>query len=117
MTDKLENFERAFDSGSGGCRRTCHCGKEFYDDENSYSWDEGEKEKLKADGATALSYSVGTIKFEGKEYVADCNCWKERAQRLIGFIDGHAHSIARYLSLEKQRKQSIADNAPVVVES
>jgi hypothetical protein len=32
----------------------------------------------------------------------------------MGFIDGHAHQIADYLTLEKKRKQAIADHAPVI---
>lgn len=116
MTDKFENFVLAFDSGCGGCRRRCRCGREFYDAGNSsYDWDEGEFEALEADSkATPLGYSVGTISLDGSEYALDCDCWHKRAEMIMKFIDGHAHAIAQYLTLEKQRKQDSADAAPVV---
>lgn len=114
-TEKLENFIEAFSSHCGGCRRTCHCGKEFWDAENSYDWESGEREALESDPSKVpLRYSVGTVELEGREYVMDCNCFHERAEKIMGFIDGHAKSIAAYLTLEKKRKQLIADEAPTV---
>lgn len=111
---KLENFERAFDGHSGGCRRTCNCGREFYNPDPHWSWEEGEIDRLAESGATSLDYSVGIIRFEGVDYVPDCSCWRERAERIMGFIDSHARQIAEYLTLEKQLKQAEADAAPVV---
>lgn len=115
---KLENFERAFTSGSSGCRRTCECGREFWDSYNEgYDWEPGEVEELKNNpNATSVAYSVSSIILEGKEYPMDCDCWHKRAEQIMGLIDGHDHAIARYLTLEKQRKQAIADKAPVVEE-
>ncbi len=115
MNEKLENFERAFSSGSGGCVRICECNKQFYDGHNSYDWEDGEIESLEADkNSVCLDYTVSTIIFEDKEYVVDCSCWHKRAEQIMGFIDGHSHSIAEYLTLEKKRKQSIANNSPTV---
>jgi hypothetical protein len=100
---KLTNFERAFSGGTGGCRRTCNCGKTYYDAVNSgYSWEEGEFEKS---DAIALDYAPGDIRFEGREYVDGCDCWHKRAKQIMGFIDAHRYQIAEYLSLEKKRKQ------------
>lgn len=113
--DKLENFERAFSAGTGGCRRTCDCGREFYNGDGGWTWDEGELEALaKNANATPLPYTVGDISFEGKEYVNACDCWHKRAAMIMGFLDGHSHKIADYLSLEKKRLQRIAENAPTV---
>lgn len=54
-----ELFERAFSAHASSCRRTCKCGKEFYDAVNSYSWEDGELERLEEDPkATALPYAV-----------------------------------------------------------
>lgn len=116
MQTKINNFEQAFDMQSGSCVETCACGKRFFDNGNDdYDWDEGELEELKSDPeAIPLDYSVNRIKFEGTEYVPDCDCWKERARKIIGFLDSHAHQIAKYLTLEKKRKQKIADAAAVV---
>jgi hypothetical protein len=113
--EDLQTFESAFDTHCGGCRRTCECGKEFFDGANSYDWDTGELEALRADpDSVELGYSIGTISFEGREYVMDCTCWHERARKIKGFIDGHSRKIAEYLTLEKNRKQEEADESPVV---
>lgn len=115
MKPNLENFIDAFRDNTSGCVRTCDCGKIYFDHENSYDWEEGELEALESDTkAIGLDDSIRTLSFEEKEYVIDCNCWRKRAEKIMGFIDGHAHEIAMYLTLEKKRKQSIADNAPFV---
>lgn len=115
MNDQLENFSRAFSSGSGGCVRTCECGRVFYDTQPGYTWEDGEFEALTANkNATALDYSVGTLCFEGKEYCMDCDCWHPRARRIIEWIESHGQSIAEFLTLEKKRKQADADQSPVV---
>lgn len=113
--EKLENFEQAFRAGSAGCRRRCECGKEFYDNIQSYDWEDGEIESLRSDKeAVPLDYCPGDIHFEGRMYVDACSCWHKRAEQIMGFLDSHAHQIAEYLKLEKQRKQAIADQSPVV---
>lgn len=115
MNDKLENFEQAFRTGGASCRRTCNCGKEYYDDVQFYDWEDGELERLRADKESVpLEYAPGDIVFEGSLYVDACSCWHKRAEQIMGFIDGHARQIAEYLKLEKQRKQTIADQSPVV---
>lgn len=111
----IEQFERAFSSNSGGCVRECRCGRKFYDHENTYDWEPGELEELEKDPkATGLPYSVGEVEFESKCFVVDCDCWHTRAEILIGFITSHGHAIANFLTLDKQRKQRIADRSPVV---
>ena len=115
MSERLENFERAFSSGCSGCVRDCHCGRTFFDGANSYDWEEGELEGLRKNKkATALPYSVGTIVLEGKEFVMDCDCWHKRAETVMDWIDRHGHSIAEFLSLEKKTKERIAEDSPVV---
>lgn len=110
-----ESFELAFATNRGGCRRVCDCGREFYNPNGGWDWKEGELERLaKDENAQPLEWTVGTISFEGKEYVPDCDCWQKRAEIIIGFIDSHGRKIAEYLSLEKKRLQRIADAAPVV---
>ena len=112
---KLESFERAFHAGTSGCTRACNCGRVFYDVENSYDWEDGELERLEANPeATALDYSVGDIRIGGVDYVADCDCWHEKASDMMRWIDGNAHQIAQYLTLEKKRKRHEAEVAPVV---
>jgi len=114
-SEKLNEFERAFSSGMAGCVRTCECGRVFYDNANSYDWEPGELERLQASKkATPVDYSVGTLVLEGGEFVQACNCWHERASKIIDWLDNHAHGIAEYLTLEKKRKQADADHSPVV---
>lgn len=114
--DVFENFESAFTENTSGCRRVCQCGKEYWDAHNDgWTWDEGEIESLKKDpNAVALPHSVETVRFESRKYVADCTCWHARAEVIIEFVNGHAAQIARFLTLEKERKQKIAEESPVV---
>lgn len=114
-SDKFENFERAFRDGVAGAVRTCHCGKCYYNPDGNWDFDDGEIERLEKDpNATPLEYACGDITIEGRAYVDGCDCWHNRAQEIIGFIDDHARKIAEYLTLEKRRKQALADEAPVV---
>lgn len=108
------NFERAFSTGGGGCRRQCACGKWFYNPDGGWTWEDGEIEKLEKSSATPLPYPVGSIDLEGVEYCMDCDCWHERARKITAWINNHAHSIAEFLSLERERKQAEADNSPTV---
>lgn len=112
---KLENFEQAFSGRVASCRLRCHCGKTYFDNHNGgYDWDRGELEALQAGEGVPVGYAPGSIEFEGRQYVNACTCWHERAGKIIGFVDGHAHEIASYLALEKKRKQAEAADAPTV---
>ncbi len=111
----IESFKEAFAIGSGGCRRECDCGIQFYNSDGGWDWEEGELDELMANGdARDLDCTITEIRFEGKEYVYQCDCWHERAEELMGFIDSHAYGIAQYLTLEKLRMQAEADNMPTV---
>lgn len=107
------SFIDAFQNAGGSCRAMCECGKQFYAPDGQWDWFEGELEEL-AKTAEIVEGHVSLIEFEGSAYVLECNCWHERAKRIMAFIDGHAEAIAKYLTLEKKRKQFEADQAPVV---
>lgn len=112
---KLENFKDAFSDHSGHCRFDCNCGKTYFDNYNhGIDWEDGELEKLQAGGGTPVDGSVGGVMIEGRAYAENCTCWHKRAEQVMGFIDGHANQIAAYLTKERERKQAIADSAPVV---
>jgi len=112
---KNENFERAFSPGIGSCSATCACGREFYDFNGNGDFEEGELKSLEKDTkATALDHAVCYVKFEGVEYVSSCDCWHDRSNQIMEFIDGHAHSIAGYLKLERDRKIREAEAFPIV---
>ena len=111
----IEIFERAFSSGGAGCRRTCQCGREFYDWYNTYDWEEGELEALNENpNAEGHDFSIGTLYIEGEEFCECCNCWHGRAEQIMKWLDAHARPIAKYLSLMKEEKQRQADIAPTV---
>lgn len=111
----LETFITGFSMNSSGCRRTCHCGREFFDGANDgWTWEDGELEHLRESKATELPYSVEGILLEGREYVSDCDCWRKRGRQIKAFLDHNAHGICRYFEEEKKRKQREADSAPVV---
>lgn len=107
LSDKFENFVAAFHSSSGGCRRTCP--------RSNPSPRQGCRilDLAKSD-ATALEYTVETIIMDGKEYVVDCECWRDRAAKLMAAIDAYAPQIAEYLTLEKARKLHEAEISPTV---
>jgi hypothetical protein len=111
----IEAFENSFDLRVGTCRAKCNCGKIFYNPSFGADWEDGELDKLYEDqNATMLDYSVGFVRFEGVEYVMSCNCWHERAKKIMSFIDDHSHQIADYLNHEKKRKLAEANNMPTV---
>lgn len=118
-TDDWRSFEDAFDSHVGSCRGQCACGREFWcsDLNSGFDWEEGEVEELmKNPNATGLEYSVGYVEFEGGTFVIDCDCWRQRADRIRKFIDAHSYEIADYLMNEKRRRAEEADRAPTVDE-
>lgn len=112
----LDSFNTAFDGRAGSCRMDCACGKTYFDDYSTgYTWEEGELEKLRADpNAVAVDGSVSMMCFEGQTFVWQCSCWHSRRARICAFLDGHAHQIAEYLSLEKKRRLAEAEAAPEV---
>lgn len=113
--DQRENFERAFSTGMSSCRSTCACGKEFYDNVNSYDWGDGEFEELSADPeAVALDHPVGGVTVNGREYCGDCTCWHETAEKMIRWLEANQEEVAAWYSLERQRLADIAAKVPVI---
>ena len=109
----LDSFVATFNDRSGGCYRQCHCGKRYYHDDDFYDWEDGEIEELRADAeAVSLREGVSTLTFEGREYVIDCKCWRERAEMIIRFLKGHGKKICDFFVVEKDRLQAAADAAP-----
>ena len=115
--DKFQNFKEAFSPPIGSCSAQCACGRQFYNSDGHWDFEEGELEGLESDPkATALEYSVGYIEFEGTTYIWDCDCWHDRAKKIIAFIDAHAGAIVEYLKLEKKRKLKEANASAVLDE-
>lgn len=112
----LESFEQAFRSRVHGCVRDCACGRIYYNpDERSWTWEDGELDRLRKNpNATASVYAVGTVEFEGRIYADACDCWKERAARIVEWLRTHDDQIAEFLNLEKKRRAAAAKSAAVV---
>lgn len=111
----LELFERAFSDRTAGCARQCDCGVQFYNPDPSWDFERGELETYQNDPkARALEWSVGSIYFEGRYFVPDCDCWHARARKIIEFVRHHDDQIAEYLTLEKANLARAAERSPVV---
>lgn len=103
--EKLSIFEKAFSLRGGGIRRTCDCGKEYYEIDSTYHLEEGELEELEKNNAIGLDYNIYDIEFEGRQFVDSCDCWHDRALQIMSFLDGHRHNIVDYFKMEKERRQ------------
>jgi len=113
--DQLRRFIDAF-RHSSGCRRTCACGRVFYDPDVCWYFEEGELEDLEADPKATPS-AVESFTLRGREFVAACDCWHELAWEVINFIEAHSHEIARFINGEKEAAKAAADLMPTVNES
>lgn len=112
---KEQNFEDAFNPGVGTCSDICLCGRAYYERVDDDRWEDGEFNQLENDkNATGLDHQIGYVKFEGNTYVSACDCYKDRAQKLMSFIDSHDVQIARYLNAERARKISAAEEVDIV---
>lgn len=100
MSSHLDSFREAFDIGESTPWHWCECGREFGCEENQTY--------------RRVTHWYRLIRFEGKEYVADCTCWHERAKKVCKSIDAYKKQIAKYLNLEKQRLTKLAEESPTV---
>ncbi len=112
--EKLEIFEDAFRDQTAGSYRECDCGREFYNSNGGWDWEDGELEVLeKSNTSFDLDYSVGTLSFEGKEYCLDCGCWHKRALRIFGFVMSHNSQIVALFQAVKKYELAKADSIAV----
>lgn len=98
----LDSFREAFSGRTSSTFTFCDCGEQFGNEENSQD--------------LVISKWYGMIEFEGKQYVEECGCWRERARHIAHWIDSHKHEIAKYLQLEKARLTKFAEDHPTVEE-
>ena len=109
----ITSFENAFTTDIGTYRGVCKCGKTFYNPHDSWDWTQGELESLEENAETVPTISsIRFFAFEGSVYVEQCDCWKERANMIMGFLDGHMSQIAGYFKEERNRKLAEADAIP-----
>lgn len=105
-------FEMGFSDGFGGCRQTCHCGRECFDRCNSYDWEEGELENLEKLSKTdpehyiGLDYCCSLLTVDGKTFVLGCPC--NGARPYEDWIQRHEVKLAKYLN---RRSELLAQQA------
>jgi len=111
----LDNFDRAFSNmRTNVC--TCNCGKVYWDYWNTgYDWCEGERERLEADKtATGVGYSIDIIDIDGREYANACDCWKQRASKIICWLEESREAVVSLLRYERDRKMAEAKSLATV---
>lgn len=113
---QLENFERAFSTNSGSCRRTCECGVIYYNPEpGAWTWEEGELEALETNPkAISVGYAIGGVIVDGTEYADACSCWHKKAERIIDWLDNYTPHLKKWYELERQRLQALIDQQPTI---
>lgn len=111
----IESFKEAFDIGAISCRGICECGRVYYNSDGGWDWEENELELLETDNnAFDLDCGIAVVKFMNKEFIYQCDCWFNVADKFMQIIDNHAFQIAQYLKFEKVRLQEIVDSMPTV---
>lgn len=113
-SERLDRFCRAFTTHGGGCRNVCECGREFYNPDGFWDWEDGELDELDAGEATAVDFTVCTIAFEGKVYVEACDCWHTRASQIMRWLDEHRFEVADYINGETKARREAAAREPTV---
>lgn len=95
-------FSDVFSLGISGCRGTCHCGREFFDNYNTgITWEDGELDRLhqlareKPDRYFPCEGSVSFIEIDGLQFVWGCKCGG--AARYERFLIKNGTRIAKYL--------------------
>ena len=107
-----EEFEEAFDSPGGGSRRSCECGREYFNGDGGWDWEEGELKQLRElaqrdpEGYIELDYSCGGMEVAGEFIVFYCPCGRARAYEEL--FRRSARGIADYLSRRARRIEAEA---------
>lgn len=110
---QVSNFEQAFSSGTSGIRRTCECGREYYDGEERIGWETGELEELQKDPeACGLDHPVGSLIIGRVEYVQACSCWHSRARNIVAWLTEHRREIGAFFKLEADDLKAKAETYP-----
>jgi hypothetical protein len=111
-------FEEVFDSHTGGCVRTCNCGKIHFDGSNNgWTWEDGEFETLQKRAKEYPNKYVerdGTIscmEIGGKEIVYGCDC--ETAEQFEKFLISHASKLADYLNKRSEMLKKMSEHMVV----
>jgi len=108
-------FLDVFDSGCGGCIRTCECGIIHFDGFNEWDWKEGELEALQEKAKkhpgryVEKDCAIGTLSIDGIEIVYDCTC--DLARKYEQFIISYGARLADYLN---KRAELLRQNAEII---
>jgi hypothetical protein len=95
----LDSFKEAFSTRTYSSWEFCDCGKEFG---HPFLFEEITREDYE------------TIRFNNREYVTACDCWKAGAEKIIKGLDANKTQIAEYFRLEKLRFARLEKETPVI---
>jgi len=111
----MATFIKAFKANHSGFRGECNCGREFYNPDDCWDFEDEEIEYLIKDpNATELLDDVRYVEFNNREYVIGCDCWQEKARHFINLISNHDVQIAKYLNGERARKIYEAEQVQII---
>ncbi len=115
MRPELDTFIEAFRANHSGFRGECNCGREFFNPDDCWDYEEEEIQFLMQDpNATELMHDVRYVEFNRREYVIDCECWHQKANHFINAVLEHDQQIARFLNNERKRKIFEAERVQIV---
>lgn len=111
----IDSFIKAFRANHSGFRGECNCGRDFYNPDDCWDFEDSEINYLINDpNATELLHDVRYVEFDHREYVIDCNCWQDKAQKFMNLINEHDAQIANYLNTERARKIFEAEQVQII---
>lgn len=103
MDKKLENFERSFSDCTATDFGQCACGVYYYNDDIDCDPDEIKRLEDAGEEVVRQDYSSGYVTFDGSHYLNTCDCWKEKAEKYMNWLDHYRIHVADYYALEKDR--------------
>jgi len=110
----LETFKKSFATSYSSARGECNCGKEFHHpDRLQWDFEDSELEYLK-ESSTELKNPVTYLEFDNREYVTECSCWHEKAERLTDFLEDYNVGVAKYLNGERARRIYEAEQMQII---
>jgi hypothetical protein len=110
----FDSFASAFRDRVASCRATCACGREFFDPDGSWDFEDGEIEKLDAVKATRLTYAPGYLTILDTVYVDACDCWHKIAIRVGAFLLEDIEKVGAFYRAERERRRADVDRLKAV---
>lgn len=106
LDDDLWQFYRSLPSVGSGPDGECHCGRRFWDSHNLEHYDRSDEEvaRLRADlGITPVDAAIGHVVIDGTVYCDACDCWHEKARRIIAWVRDNSEFLREWFKRERCR--------------